>query len=91
MRILLITILIISFFLIGSKAQAVTGEQVRFDWTLGQPAITDDVTSVCTGTAVAMFDWSLGQPSIVYDATATCTAETPSAAEGMPQSEFWFD
>ena len=73
MRIILITILIASFFLISSTANAVTGEQVRFDWTLGQPAITDDVTSACNDTAVARFDWVLGEPAITYDVTANCT------------------
>lgn len=81
MRYLIITILIISFFLTGSKANAVTGEQVRFDWTLGQPAITDDVTSACNDTAVARFDWVLGEPAITYDVTANCTLAAAAGGE----------
>lgn len=63
-------------------ASAVTGEQVRFDWSNGQPAITADSTSECNDTAVARFDWSMGVPAIVFDSTANCTAavaENPAA------------
>ena len=63
-------------------AGAVTGGSARFDWTLGQPAITDNQTSLCTGTATVMYAWSLGQPAQVFDATATCTA----AGAGTPAS-----
>jgi len=75
MRYLLLTLIILAGITLGgTQLQAVTGEDVRFDWVLGEPAITDDPTSVCDDTAVARFDWSLGEPTIVFDATATCTA-----------------
>ena len=64
-------------------AFAVTGEDTRFDWSLGTPTIVDDSTSTCNDTAVARFDWSLGQPTIVHDATANCTA----AAAGVASSD----
>ena len=54
-------------------AFAVTGENIRLDWALGQPVVTDNATSACNDTTVARFDWVLGQPSVVYDATANCT------------------
>ena len=63
---------------------AVTGENTRFDWSLGTPSIVDDSTSACNDTAVARFDWSLGQPTIVHDATANCTA---AAAVGAASSD----
>lgn len=52
---------------------SVTGENARFDWSLGQPTITDDTTNTCNDTAVARFDWVLGQAAIVHDSTANCT------------------
>lgn len=76
-KLILITIIIVSLFLV-SDAQAVTGEQIRFDWTWGQPTLTDDVTNLCNNQAVSRFDWVWGQPSIVYDVTATCTATVAS-------------
>ena len=54
-------------------AFAVAGENVRLDWSLGQPVVTDNATSACNDTTVARFDWVLGQPSVVFDATANCT------------------
>ena len=63
-------------------AFAITGDDTRFDWSLGQPAITADNTNLCDDTAVARFDWVLGQPAIVHDATATCTAEAPVVSGG---------
>ena len=64
-----------------SPVFAITGDDTRFDWSLGQPAITADNANVCSDTAVARFDWSLGQPAIVHDATANCTA---TAADSTP-------
>lgn len=82
MRIALIITIAVSILFIGSKAEAVTGEQVRFDWSWGQPTLTDDVTNLCNNQAVSRFDWSWGRPTIVYDATATCTAVVVSS--GVP-------
>jgi hypothetical protein len=82
--ILLFTCLsLIALILFSSKVHAVTGENARFDWVLGQPAVTDDATAACTNTAVARFDWVLGQPSVVFDATATCGAATATAPAGQ--------
>ena len=75
---------IIALFLFPLTLFAVTGEDVRWDWSLGQPTITDDPTNACTDTAVARFDWVLGEPTVVFDATATCTAivaPTPAIAD----------
>ena len=88
MKYLIITILVISLFIISSKAEAVTGEQVRFDWSLGQSKVTVDVTNLCNNQAVARFDWVWGQPTIVYDATATCTAAAPAAGGGEQADDF---
>lgn len=82
-------LLIIILLLIPINLFAVTGEDARFDWVLGQPAIVDDSTSACTDTAVARFDWVLGQPSVVFDATATCTAAVAAAAVGG-EDIIWF-
>jgi hypothetical protein len=71
---LLLYIILSLLLLTPFIALAVTGENTRFDWSLGQPTIVDDSTSACTDTAVARFDWVLGQPAIVHDATANCTA-----------------
>ena len=60
------------------SAKAITGDDTRFDWSLGQPAITADNTNTCNDTAQARFDWVLGQPAIVHDATANCTATVSS-------------
>ena len=82
-------LLIIILFFIPLTLFAVTGEDVRWDWELGEPAITADATNACTDTAVARFDWVLGEPTIVFDATATCTAVVP-AAPSVAES-FWDD
>ena len=68
-KLLLIPLLTIPLF-----AFAITGDDTRFDWSLGKPAITADNTNTCNDTAQARFDWVLGQPSIVHDSTANCTA-----------------
>ena len=86
MRTLLI-ILLLSFPL---SLGAVTGEDVRWDWELGEPAVTADATSACNDTAVARFDWVLGEPTVVFDATATCTAAPAPAAPSVAES-FWDD
>ena len=83
-------LLIIILFAFPLSLGAVTGEDVRWDWVLGQPAITDDPTSACTDTAVARFDWVLGQPSVVFDATATCTAAPAPAAAEVTEDIIWF-
>ena len=69
MRRFLIAAILLSPF----TAFAITGDDTRFDFSLGQPAITADNTNTCNDTAQARFDWSLGQPAIVHDATANCT------------------
>ena len=45
----------------------------RFDWSLGQPVITDDNINTTNG---IRYDWSLGQPTIVW-------TEPTSAAVGL--------
>jgi len=67
-------LLLTAIFLLPLTAGAITGDDTRFDWSLGQPAITADNTNTCNDTAQARFDWVLGQPAIVHDATANCTA-----------------
>lgn len=90
---LFIPILLVALAYPFSPAQAVTGEQARFDWNLGTPSVVDDTTTTCDNQSVARFDWSLGQPGVVYDSTATCTSgggggpTEPSADPGV----YWFD
>ena len=85
--------LILSIILIPSLCFAVSGENVRYDWSWGQPTITDNATSACNDTTIARFDWSLGQPSIVQDATANCTlAEAAPTGVQAPRPQIiWFD
>ena len=78
MRYLLLIILLLIPF---APAFAITGDDSRFDWSLGQPAITADNTNTCNDTAQARFDWVLGQPAVVHDATANCTL-TASVSSG---------
>ncbi len=69
---------------------AISGEDVRTDWSLGESQVVIDATSPCTDTAVARADWSLGEVTTVIDATANCT--TAAAAEDViKQDVFWFD
>lgn len=82
-------LIIIAILIFPLGALAITGDNVRFDWSLGQPAITADNTNTCNNTAVARFDWSLGQPAIAYDATATCT--TAAGAGGADDGIIWFE
>jgi len=83
--------LLLLLFIVPFNIGAVTGEDVRFDWELGQPTVTVDPTSACTDTAVARFDWVLGEPSVVFDATANCTAAAADEDEIIKQNVFWFD
>ena len=85
MRYLIIILLFIPIF-----SGAVTGEDVRFDWELGQPAVTDDPTSACANIAVARFDWVLGEPTVVFDATATCAAAAPEVVTVDDTGIIWF-
>ncbi len=89
MKYLLFTLIILVGFTFGAIPIDAAGEDVRWDWSLGEPTITDDPTSVCTDTGVARADWSLGQPTMVFDATANCTAA--AAADVQQQDIFWFD
>lgn len=68
---LLILVAIIALAAV-SQANALTGPESRFDWSLAQPSVAANATSNCTNQATARFDWSLGIPAVVYDATATC-------------------
>ena len=70
-------------------AIALTGPAARFDFSLGQPAITADNTNTCNDTATVRFDFSLGQPAQVFDATANCTAA--AAAGGAVDDIIWFE
>ena len=83
-------LLLILILLLPAPLLAITGNQTRFDWSLGQPTITDDATSACTDTAKARFDWVLGQPAIVHDATANCTAAVV-AGGGADEEIIWFE
>ena len=89
MKKILLTLSIVSFSLLPTFALAITGDDTRFDWSLGQPAITADNTTTCNDTAQARFDWVLGQPAIVHDATANCTT-APSAGGGVDDGIIWF-
>lgn len=73
------------------KAEAVTGDDSRFDWSLGQPVVTADNTTTCNDTAQARFDWSLGQPTIVHDTTANCTAAGGGGVTDYRQDIFWYE
>ena len=64
MKFLILTILF-SFFLTGIWLQA---RAARFDWTLGEPSVVEDITSG-TSDDDTRYDWTLGQPDTVFDAT----------------------
>ena len=81
--------LLILILLIPLNLFAITGEDVRTDWTLGESQVVIDATSPCTDTAVARADWSLGEVTTVIDATANCTAAVAAAAAGV-DSIIWF-
>lgn len=66
----LLALIALLFPIFGFAAQL---DQARFDWSVGQPAITADNTTACNNASKVRFDWSVGRPTIVYDATATCT------------------
>ena len=83
-------LLLIALILIPSITLAITGDNTRFDWSLGQPAITADNINTCNDTAVARFDWVLGQPAIGHDATANCTAAAAGAA-AKDDGIIWFE
>ena len=70
MRYLILTIA----FLMPVQALAITGGAARFDFVAGQPAIVDNQTSTCSGTATVRYDFVSGSPAQVFDATATCAA-----------------
>mgnify|MGYP001570952810 FL=1 len=82
-------LLFILILLLPAPLLAITGDDTRFDWSLGQPAITADNTTTCNDTAQARFDWVLGQPAIVHDATANCTAVV--TADGADEGIIWFE
>ena len=84
-------LLLTAIFLLPLTAGAITGDDTRFDWSLGQPAITADNTNTCNDTAQARFDWVLGQPAIVHDATANCTAAPPAAGGGVSDEIIFFE
>ena len=73
MRTILISIITLISLLTPFFAFAITVEDVRFDFTNGQPTVVDDSTSACNDTAVARFDFTNGQPTVVFDSTANCT------------------
>ena len=81
---------LILIILLPAPLLAITGDATRFDWSLGQPAITADNTTTCNDTAQARFDWSLGQPAIVHDATANCTAAV-AAGGGVDDGIIWIE
>ena len=83
-------LIILILNLIPVFAFAITGDDTRFDWSLGQPAITADNTTTCNDTAQARFDWVLGQPAIVHDATANCTT-APVAGGGVSDDIIFFE
>ena len=67
------TLFIILLFAFPLSLGAVTGQDVRWDWELGEPAVTADATSACSDTAVARFDWVLGEPAVTVDPTNACS------------------
>ncbi len=92
MKRLLYIFFIASLLFLPLQSGAVTGEDVRWDWSLGEPSITDDPTSACDDTAVARFDWVLGEPSVVFDATANCEAVAPAPSGIINRQDIiWFD
>ena len=88
MKYFLLIILIIGLIFGATKIYAASNNS-RFDWTLGQPAITNDTTTVCTDTAKNRYDWVLGQPATTFDAIATCTAGAPTIS-GLDDGIIWF-
>ncbi len=61
-----ITLLIITGLLLAGTTLA-----ARFDWSLGEPVITDDNDNTTNGTR---YDWVLGQPAIVWDEPTAAAA-----------------
>jgi len=83
-------ILLTIAFLLPAQAIALTGGSARFDFVAGQPAIVDNQTSTCSGTATVRYDFSAGQPAQVFDATATCAAAVVASAPTVQvYSFFW--
>lgn len=89
MKKLLLTFFIIPLVLIPLYSEAVTGQDIRTDWSLGESVVVVDATSPCTDTAVARADWSLGESVTVIDATATCAAAADATLN--KQDIFWFE
>jgi len=79
MKYLIITILIISALIIAKGLSA-----ARFDWSLGEPVVTEDSDNTTHGTR---FDWSLGEPTIVREAE---TAAPAVATGANKQDIIWF-
>jgi len=91
MKYLLFTLIILTGVMFGGiEVEAVTGEDIRTDWSFGESVVVLDATSPCTDTAVARADWSFGESVIVIDATASCTAAA-AADEIIKQDVFCFD
>lgn len=80
-------IILIGTTLGGVTVEAVAGEEVRWDWVLGQPTVTDDPTNACSNETIARASWVLGQPAMVFDATATCGAVAAPTPD--PSSAQW--
>ena len=75
----LVIILILFSLLFGVSVYA-----ARFDWSLGQPVVTEDSDNSTHGTR---FDWSLGQPTIIREAE---TAAPAPATDRIYQDIIWF-
>lgn len=71
-------------FLIPRGAEAVTGQDATFRFSLGEPEIVINAEADCNDTAVARFAFVLGQPAVVYDAEANCTAAGGGEAATPP-------
>lgn len=88
-KLLLVSVIVLVAF--PSYALAITGQDVQFNFELGEPALVADTAAACNDTAVAKFDFVLGEPTIIFDTTANCTAAPAAAAGGAVDDIIWFD
>ena len=82
-------LLLLLLALLPLNAFAVLGQDDRFDFTNGQPAVVVDSSTACNDTENVRFDFTNGEPTVVYDPSANCTAV---AGESTVQDDIiWFN
>lgn len=75
--------LLIALILFVGMMMPVTLSAARFDWSLGQPVVVEDLDNATHGTR---YDWVLGQPTIVREDGSAAPAE-PENPEGNIESK----